>query len=80
MAFRGACAPHISLMQQATNISPYSAMRRAAQIIVVMLALAVMVFASCMMVTASDKLAALQQSEQGQGVSGPGPTVPEPTT
>ena len=77
---RSAGGPHMRSMQQASNISSYGSIRRAAQIIVVMLALAVMVFASCMMVTASDKLAALQQSEQGQGVSGPGPTVPEPTT
>ena len=77
---RSAGGPHISTMQQASNISSYGSIRRAAQIIVVMLALAVMVFASCMMVTAGDKLAALQQSEQGKGVSGPGPTVPEPTT
>ena len=77
---RSAGGPHMRSMQQPSNISSYGSIRRAAQIIVVMLALAVMVFASCMMVTASDKLAALQQSEQGQGVSGPGPTVPEPTT
>lgn len=77
---RSAGGPHMRSMLQASNISSYGSIRRAAQIIVVMLALAVMVFASCMMVTASDKLAALQQSEQGQGVSGPGPTVPEPTT
>lgn len=61
-------------------MSSYSTFRRAAQIIVVMLALAVMVFASCMMVTAGDKLAALTQSDQGLGVPGPGPTVPEPAT
>jgi hypothetical protein len=67
-------------MQQASNISSHSAIRRAAQIIVVMLALAVMVFASCMMVTAGDKLAALTQSDQGQGTPQPGPTVPEPAT
>jgi hypothetical protein len=67
-------------MQQASNISSYSAFRRAAQIIVVMMALAVMVFASCMMVTAGERFAALQQSDQGQGMPGPGPTVPEPAT
>ena len=68
-------------MQQASNIPAYgTAIRRVAQIIVVMFALAVMVFASCMMVTAGDKLAAVQESDQSHGIPGPGPTVPEPPT
>jgi hypothetical protein len=67
-------------MQQASNISSHSAVRRAAQVIIVMLALAVMVFASCMMVTAGDKVAALTQSDQGLGAPKPGPTAPDGAT
>jgi hypothetical protein len=67
-------------MRQASNISSHSAIRRVAQVIVVMLALAVIVFASCMMVTAGDKLAALTLSDQGHGAPKPGPTAPEPST
>jgi hypothetical protein len=67
-------------MQQASNISSHSAVRRAAQVIVVMLALAVMVFASCMMVTAGDKVAALTQNDHGLGTPKPGPTAPDGAT
>jgi hypothetical protein len=64
-------------MQQASNSHISSALRRAALVAVVALALAVMFFASCMMVSAH---AAVQQGEAGQGVPGPSPTAPEPVT
>ena len=67
-------------MQQASHISGYSAFRRAAQVIIVMLALATMVFASCMMVNAGQELASFTQSEQGVDKPLPGPTAPEPAT
>ena len=82
MAFRHARISDIGVMQQASNISrsSYAAARRIAQIIVVMLALAVMVVASCMMVAAQDKPAVFSQSDQGQGVHDPTARVPEPAT
>ncbi len=64
-------------MQQATNMGMHSALRRLALVVVVMIALAVMFFASCMMVSAH---AAVQQGEPGQSIPGPGPSAPEPVT
>ena len=79
MAFRSACASYLSTMEQASNIPAYGAiLRRAAQILVVMGALAVMVFASCMMVTADDKLTVVHEIDQSHGTPSPGPTAPEP--
>lgn len=78
--FRNARGPHIYRMQQASNISSNSTLRRAAQIVVVALALAALTFASCMMVSAGDKVASLQQDDHGRGAPKPGPTAPEALT
>lgn len=67
-------------MQQASNIQISTALRRAALVAVVTLALAVMFFASCMMVSAHEAHAALPQSGPGKSIPGPGPTAPEPMT
>ena len=65
-------------MQQASNINVPIALRRAAQVLLVVIALSVMFFASCMMVSAHEVHAAVQQGDSGHGFPGPGPTAPEP--
>jgi hypothetical protein len=67
-------------MQQASNIPFPAAFRRAAQIVAVMIALGVMFFASCMMVSAHETYAAVQQGGSGHGIHAPSPTAPEPVT
>jgi hypothetical protein len=67
-------------MQQASHIPFPAVLRRAAQIVVVMIALGVMFFASCMMVSAHESYAAVQQGGSGQGIHAPSPTAPEPVT
>ncbi len=70
----------MQLMQQASNIQVPTALRRVALVAAVALALTVIFFASCMMVSAQEAHATVPQSEHGRSVPGPGPTAPEPQT
>jgi hypothetical protein len=66
-------------MQQASHYQASPATRRAAQVLIVILAIVGLLFASCMLVTAGESLAALPPGDQG-GPPQPGPTAPTPPT
>jgi hypothetical protein len=65
-------------MQQSSNQQGASTPHRVAQVIIVILALVALAFASSMLVTAGDQLAAFEPSEHT--MPQPGPTAPPPQT
>lgn len=65
-------------MQQSSNRQGVSTFHRMAQVLIVILALAVLAVASSMLVTAGDQVAAFEPSEQT--MPHPGPTAPPPLT